>query len=112
MGVFRWADGRWNYDNYFRCTNGKDSTPSLRGTYYVGAKGYTFGSEDGHACYWYTQIYGDYLFHSTLYYPYSFNPLDPRLGMHLSNGCVRLHIDSAKYIYDKVPYNTKIVSYN
>lgn len=112
VGVFRWYDGRWNYERYFRCSNGKYSTPTVRGIFYVGAKGYTFGSDQGHACYWYTQIYQDYLFHSTLYYPYSFDHLDSRLGMHLSNGCVRLQIDNAKFIYDNVPYNTKIVSYN
>lgn len=112
VGVFRYEGGRWLMERYFRCSNGKGSTPTVRGTYYVGAKGYTFGSDQGHACYWYTQIYGDYLFHSTLYQPYSFYHLDSRLGMHLSNGCVRLHIDNAKYIYDYVPYNTKIVSYN
>lgn len=112
VGVFRYEGGRWLMERYFRCSNGKSSTPTVRGTYYVGAKGYTFGSDQGHACYWYTQFYGDYLFHSTLYQPYSFYHLDSRLGMHLSNGCVRLHIDNAKYIYDYVPYNTKIVSYN
>lgn len=112
VGIFRWYDGRWNYDRYFRCSNGKSSTPTVRGIFYTGAKGYTFGSDQGHACYWYTQIYDDYLFHSTLYQPYSFDHLDSRLGMHLSNGCVRLQIDNAKYIYDNVPYNTMIVSYN
>lgn len=112
VGVFKYEGGRWLMERYFRCSNGKGSTPTVRGTYYVGAKGYTFGSDQGHACYWYTQIYGDYLFHSTLYQPYSFYHLDSRLGMHLSNGCVRLHIDNAKYIYDYVPHSTKIVSYN
>ena len=112
VGVFRWYDGRWNYERYFRCSNGKYSTPTVRGTFYTYTRGYTFGSDQGHACYWYTGFYGDYLFHSTLYQPYSFDHLDNRLGMHLSNGCVRLQIDNAKYIYDNVPLDTRVVSYN
>ena len=35
--------------------------------------------------------------------------MDGRLGMHLSHGCVRLDIDNAKWIYDNIPYGTKVV---
>jgi lipoprotein-anchoring transpeptidase ErfK/SrfK len=82
----------------------------VRGVFSLGAKGYSF-SGDGHTCYWYSQIYGDYLFHSILYHEGTFDVLDGRLGMNLSLGCVRLHIDNAKWIYDEVPYGTTVVTY-
>lgn len=33
------------------------------------------------------------------------------MGMHISQGCVRLPIDRAKWIWDNVPLATKVVIY-
>lgn len=78
--------------------------PTPTGEYTVTGKGYSFGH--GHTCYYYTQFYGDYLFHSIPYYQGTFNPMDSRMGMHVSQGCVRLPIDRAKWIWDNVPLAT------
>ena len=36
---------------------------------------------------------------------------DSRLGMNISHGCIRLKIDHAKWIYDNIPYYTKVVTF-
>lgn len=68
-------------------------------------------ANNGYTCYYYTQFYGDYLFHSIPYYQGTFNPMDSRMGMHISQGCVRLPIGRAKWIWDNVPLATKVVIY-
>ncbi len=108
--VYRGSYGNWVPVMECLCSTGAPATATPSGIYYVGAKGYSF-SGDGHTCYYYTQIYGDVLMHSILYHEYTFNVLDGRLGYHISGGCVRLDINVAKWIYDTVPYNSKIVVY-
>ena len=109
LGVFRGQRGSWSYAQYWTCSTGAPSTPTPTGEYTVTGKGYSFGH--GYTCYYYTQFYGDYLFHSIPYYQGTFNPMDSRMGMHVSQGCVRLPIDRAKWIWDNVPLATKVVIY-
>lgn len=109
LGVFRGQRGSWSYAQYWTCSTGAPSTPTPTGEYSVTGKGYSFGH--GYTCYYYTQFYGDYLFHSIPYYQGTFNPMDSRMGMHISQGCVRLPIDRAKWIWDNVPLATKVVIY-
>lgn len=109
VGVFRGQRGSWSYTQYWTCSTGAPSTPTPTGEYTVTGKGYSFGH--GYTCYYYTQFYGDYLFHSIPYYQGTFNPMDGRMGMHISQGCVRLPIDRAKWIWDNVPLATKVVIY-
>lgn len=109
LGVFRGQRGSWSYAQYWTCSTGAPSTPTPTGEYTVTGKGYSFGH--GYTCYYYTQFYGDYLFHSIPYYQGTFNPMDSRMGMHISQGCVRLPIDRAKWIWDNVPLATKVIIY-
>lgn len=109
LGVFRGQRGSWSYAQYWTCSTGAPSTPTPTGEYSVTGKGYSFGH--GYTCYYYTQFYGDYLFHSIPYYQGTFNPMDSRMGMHISQGCARLPIDRAKWIWDNVPLATKVVIY-
>ena len=99
--------GAWRPVKEWICSPGAPATPTVTGEFTVTGKGYSFGN--GFTCYYYTQFYGDYLYHSVLYYQNSFRVMDGRLGMHLSHGCVRLDIDNAKWIYDNIPYGTKVV---
>ena len=96
VGVFSGPQGNWNMLAYWDCSDGKKSTPTVRGEFTVGSKGSYFDSGDAR-CYYYTQFYGNYLFHSVLYNKYNGNLADGRLGMGLSHGCVRLQIDNAKW---------------
>ena len=110
VGIFQGARGMWNMTKYWDCSPGKDSTPTVSGVFRVGSKGYYFDSGNAR-CYWYTQFYGNYLFHSVLYSKYNGGLIDGRLGMHLSHGCVRMDINNAKWVYDTIPRATTVVVY-
>ncbi len=111
VGVYRGGRGSWTKVRFMTCSSGKPSTPTVRGTFSVGSKGYSFGENKGYSCYYWTQFHGDYLFHSILYNPYTRVVQDGRLGASLSHGCVRLAIDDAKWIHDTIPRGTTVVSY-
>ncbi|WP_156908397.1 L,D-transpeptidase, partial [Atopobium fossor] len=107
VAVYYGSYNNWSPVREFICSPGKPSTPTVKGQFTVQSKGYVFGR--GYSCYYYTQFYGDYLFHSILYYPGTFRVQDGRLGQHLSHGCIRLAIGNAKWIYDTVPRGSKVV---
>lgn len=111
VGIFQGWQGNWRCIQYWDCSDGAPSTPTVEGVFRVGGKGHHFYSGSS-ICYWYTQFYGNYLFHSVLYNRYSGALADGRLGMALSHGCVRLHIDNAKWIYDNIPVGTTVVVYH
>ena len=107
--VFRGSRGKWVPVKCWVCSPGKSSSPTVRGVFTVGGKGYCFGR--GFTCYYFTQFHGNYLFHSVLYYQGTFRKKDGRLGQHLSHGCVRLDISNAKWIYSNIPRGTKVYTY-
>lgn len=110
--VFKDNEGVWELHKFMDCSTGAPSTPTVTGSFTVGNRGLHFGEDKGYTCWYWTQFYNDYLFHSVLYNPYSNTSIqDGRLGMNLSHGCVRLDIADAKWIYDTIPRNTKVVSY-
>ena len=107
--IYTGSSGNWSLNRRYVCSTGKASTPTVLGEYQVYGKGYSFGH--GYTCYYYTQFYGDYLFHSSPYYVNSNQVMDPTMGVPSSAGCVRLEIQNAKWIYDNIPYGTKVVTY-
>lgn len=109
VGVFSGGYGNWNLMHFWSCSPGKASTPTVSGVFKVQSRGYYFDSGNAR-CYWYTQFYGDYLFHSVLYYKNG-TLMDGRVGVPLSHGCVRLEIGNAKWIYDNIPSGTTVVIY-
>ena len=109
VGVFKGSYGNWVLQKYWKCGPGKNSTPTVLGQYTVTGKGYSFGH--GYTCYYYTQFYGDYLFHSVKYYQGTRRIMDGRLGQRVSAGCVRLDINNAYWLYKNIPYGTKVVNY-
>lgn len=108
--IYYGSQGNWDLDRRYVCSTGRAGTPTVIGEYEVFGKGYSFGH--GYTCYYYTQFYGDYLFHSSPYYVNSNRIMDPTMGVPSSAGCVRLEIQNAKWIYDNIPYGTKVVTYN
>ena len=110
VGIFQGWSGNWTPVYYWDCTTGAPNTPTVSGVFRVGSKGYYFDSGSAR-CYWYTQFYGNYLFHSVLYSKYTGALQDGRLGMSLSHGCVRLDINNAKWIYENIPSGTTVVVY-
>ena len=110
VGIFTGRQGAWNFLYFWDCAPGTAATPTVSGVFTVQSKGYYFDSGSSR-CYWYTQFYGNYLFHSVLYSKYTGDLVDGRVGIPLSHGCVRLVIGNAKWIYDNIPSGTKVVVY-
>ena len=110
VSIYQGERGNWTEVKYWTCTNGAPRTPTVKGTFIVQNRGKSFGS--GYTCWYWTQFYGNYLFHSVLYNPGSMSSIqDGRLGIAASHGCVRLDIANAKWIYDVIPWGTKVVVY-
>lgn len=109
VGVYYKMPYGWEEGALWACSPGTYYTPTVTGLFSVGSRGYYFDSY-GVRCYYWTQFYGDYLFHSTTYYTNG-APKDTRLGMHLSHGCVRLETSNAKWIYETIPSGTTVYVY-
>lgn len=108
--TFTGKAGKWVPAILWKCSPGKPSTPTVKGFYNVTGKGYCFHT-DKNTCYYTTQFYGDYLFHSITYKRGTMEPDDARLGKQLSHGCVRLSIENAKWFYDNLPIGTRVYIY-
>lgn len=108
-GIFRGSRGNWKLWSFWQCAPGKNESPTVLGEYSVYGKGLSFGH--GYTCWYYTQFYGDYLFHTQPCYTGTFNVMDPTMGQRASAGCIRLMTDHAKWIFDNIPYGTKVVNY-
>ena len=68
-------------------------------------------SPEWYTCYYATEWYPSYFFHSIIYYQGTWDVLDASMGYNASHGCVRLNTDNALWIYENIPYGTKVVSY-
>lgn len=110
VGIYQGWRGNWRNIQYWSCTVGAPSTPTVGGVFRVGNRGHYFDS-GASRCFWWTQFYGNYLFHSTLHNRNGV-PTDSRLGMALSHGCVRLNINNAYWIYCNIPRGTTVIVYN
>lgn len=108
--IFQGYRGNWKQIREWYCGDGAASTPTVEGTFKVQSRGYYFDSGSAR-CYWWTQFYGNYLFHSVLYHKDG-TLMDGRVGMALSHGCVRLEIQNAKWIYDTIPSGSTVVVYH
>lgn len=108
VNIFQGSANNWRLVHSYLCTIGKKSTPTPKGTFKVGIKGLYFGVEKGYKCWYYTQFKGNYLFHSIIY-NLDGSVRDGRLGMALSDGCIRLAKVNAKWIWDNIPAETKVI---
>lgn len=106
--IFSGSNHNWKMINSFACASGKSSTPTIKGHFNVGNKGASFKAIGGAICKYYTQISGNYLFHSVLYDSNGNHITDGTLGTTVSHGCIRLAIDNALYIYNNMPMGTEI----
>lgn len=105
--IFKGYKGAWGVDKFWRCSTGAWNSPTVKGLYTIQERGLSFGH--GYTCWYWTQFYGDYLFHSGTYYPGSMTKvMDDRMGVNISAGCVRLPLERAKWIYDNIPRHTTV----
>ena len=107
FAIYRGSHGNWVVWYEWQCTTGAPGMWTPHGQFTVGNKGLYFGS--GYRCWYYTTISGEYLIHSILYHADGYTVRDGRLGYNGSHGCVRLATENAKWVYDNIPYGTKIV---
>ena len=49
--------------------------------------------------------------HSVIYAKHTFDILDGQIGNHASQGCVRMPIEKAKWVYENCPIGTTVVTY-
>ena len=114
VGIYNGSQRNWNNWAKWSCVVGKPSTPTITGVYTIGSKGKYFDTGTRGRCWYFSQISGNYLFHSIIY-DRSSSPvhvLDGAMGVSASHGCVRLSVDHAKWIYDNIPRGTKVCIYN
>ena len=113
VGVFKGSKYNWADAKYYKCCVGKPSTPTISGTYYIKSRGKYFDTGTQGRCWYFTQINGNYLFHSVIYDRQN-SPkriIDNSMDAAVSHGCVRLDLENAKWIYDNIPKNTKVIIY-
>lgn len=96
----------WIKMNVFSCNIGDPSTPTIEGDFYSGLKGKELRISDTYVKY-FTQINGEYLFHSDLYSEAG-EVIDDCLNHEIPRGCVSLALEDAKYIHDTIPLRTGI----
>jgi lipoprotein-anchoring transpeptidase ErfK/SrfK len=100
------------------CSSGMDTNPDTstpEGTFYIekerGLNFYNAREKEG-ANYWVSwKNHGEFLFHTV---PTDINGKiieseAVKLGHKASHGCIRLSVADAKWIYDNIKYNTKVV---
>lgn len=111
--VFSGGSYCWTPEASFECSVGKPTTPTPAGEFMIRGKResmYSSTSEE----YWvsdfaYDENWSAWAFHSTLFAPGTWNPIDTRLRGHISDGCVRLSPEDAQWIYENCGYGTSVV---
>ena len=122
--VYQGSRGNWTRIKDWRCTHGGSDTPNGVFTIddHVTKRDARYGWADfdyssaAYACH----ISAGNYFHSILYnkgtrgnpYNQSGNILDPKMGTTYSHGCIRLELDNAKWVWDNIPFGTRVVVYN
>lgn len=108
--VYEGSNNNWNIVKEFNSSTGIEGKETPKGIFAVTNRGDWFYSEEFQqgAKYW-VQFMGDYLFHSLPFDENQNNVLDYTLGTPSSHGCIRLAIEDAKWLYDNISNNTKII---
>jgi len=107
--VFEGSQWNWSVLYVMDCCTGTPATPTPEGTFSIGDRGYSFGESEGFSCYYWTQYYGPYYFHTRMYYPGEWVLMDERIGRErVSHGCIRLYDEDAYWIWTQVPSGTTV----
>ena len=120
VNFYQGSKGHWtNIKRDIRCTIGKSSTPTKSGNFKLSirsTRAYGYKDFGGSTAFFATRINAGNFFHSVLYKlgcrnPYTHSPKDATLGKSKSNSCIRLPLEDAKFIYDKMPRYTRVIVY-
>lgn len=109
VSIFEGSKGKWKMIRAFICATGTAKNHSPRGVFKITYK------EKG---WFYTSTKELYVTHYKGRNSFHTRPLwnngsvqNPTIGKPASHGCVRCYNQDAKYIYDKMPIGTTVVSY-
>lgn len=108
INVFHQDLATWTLLRQIPCATGKPTTPTVRGTFTVCARGELLRSAEM-AKYW-VKFYNNYLFHSCPINAQN-ETTDSRLGTPISNGCIRMLESDARWFYETIPNDTTIWIY-
>ena len=122
--VYKGSKGKWTRIKDWACTHGGSDTPNGVFTIddHVTKRDATWGWADfdfssaAFACH----ISAGNYFHSILFdkgtrgnpYSQSWKILDDELRTTYSHGCIRLTLENAEWVWDNIPFGTKVVVYN
>ncbi|WP_051585773.1 stalk domain-containing protein [Caldanaerobius polysaccharolyticus] len=110
--VFMGTKGKWRLYKSIPCATGKNSSPTIRGTFKIGNRGKEmyFPQYKSKVKYW-VSFYGSlYLFHSVLL-DKNDRIIDPTLLKRASHGCIRLPLQESKWFYDYVKKGSTVFIY-
>ena len=108
--VYTGYTDNWNLVQSFSCSTGIEGKETPVGIFEVTNKGDWFYADEYQqgGKYW-VQFLGDYLFHSLPYDENQSTILDYTLGTPASHGCIRLNTEDAKWLYDNVDLDSKVI---
>ena len=108
--IYKGHTNNWNECKSCICSSGIKGEETPPGNYFVENRGYSFYSEEYEqgAKYW-VGFKGNYLFHSLPYNEDLTEIVDPTIGVPSSHGCIRLEEENAKWIYDNVSGNSRVI---
>lgn len=106
--IFEGKINEWKLIKTMMCTDGKASTPTVKGKFTINGRGpWLISHNPGVRAKYKVRFYKSYFFHSILVNPKG-EIIDSRLGKSLSHGCIRLSIENAKWIYDNIKDGTGV----
>ncbi len=123
LGVYKGSKGNWTrVKGYWKITTGAVETPTPTGEHWIRFKDSSpYGWEQFRQtkAAWCSYCSGGFYIHSILYeksYSNNISPantpvVDGSLGYNMSHSCIRLATANAKWVYDNIPVNTKVVVY-
>jgi lipoprotein-anchoring transpeptidase ErfK/SrfK len=107
--VYKGSKYKWRLSRAMPCSTGKNESPTVTGQFELEDRGLWFYSERlGSGGKYWVRFDGPYLFHSL---PMSRDGavLDETLGERNSNGCVRLSVADAEWLYDTAPDGSCVI---
>lgn len=107
VNIFNGKKNSWKLVKTMSCSSGKNSSPTVRGSFDIKSRGPILYSGNVIAKNK-VNFYGAYYFHSILYNTKGTKVVDGRLGQRLSHGCIRVSIENSKWIYDTIVNGTKV----
>lgn len=110
VNIFEGSEGRWKLIRNARCATGRINKPTPVGSFKIGDRSARGWDYDTYYVKPVVQFYSDYFFHSRLKY-YKGGYYDATIGKPASAGCIRMYDEDIKFIYDKMPRGTRVISF-